>query len=106
MEQLAQDFFLVKSPEWAYEREWRMILPAADAIEVVNDGTQEVLLFDLPENAVREVVLGCRASETTANAVRAILTRTEYQHVALRRARLHRELFQLVIDADAIEAAG
>lgn len=106
MKELAHDFFLVKSPEWAYEREWRMILPAANAIEVVKDGTQEVLLYDFPAEAVREVILGCRASEATTSEVRSVLGRPEYRHVALRRARLHKELFQLVFEPETIGTSG
>lgn len=89
MEELARDFFLVKSAEWAYEREWRMILPASDACEVKQVGAQEVLLYEFPAEAVTEVVLGCRATAETEAAVRQALARPESQHVQLRRASLH-----------------
>jgi hypothetical protein len=106
MEELARDFFLVKSPEWSYEHEWRMILPASDASRVTQKSSQEVLLYEFPADAVSDVILGCRTSPDTVETVRRALRHPDFRHVALHRASLHPELFQLVIQADSTSTAG
>ena len=106
LDRLANDFFLVKSPEWSYEREWRMLLPARDADAVLDRDGQQILLHKYPAEALVGVTIGCRAVEATIKSVRNALARPEYGHVALRRARLHPELFQLVIGPDTDSPAG
>src|SRR5207253_1217672 len=50
---LANTFFLNKSEEWAYEKEWRMILPV----------DMQIHLISFPPDCLTSVVLGSRMSE-------------------------------------------
>jgi len=63
--------FLAKSDHWAYEREWRMAVPLDSADETVRAGGRTVHLFRFPPEALKAVVVGCRASEDTVSAISA-----------------------------------
>ena len=81
-----------KSTDWAYEREWRLLrsLGAAlreDRIEAV---PFPIHLFQWPEYALREVVLGARSTSAVERAVRAVLESDPYDHVSLYRQTLDR----------------
>lgn len=55
--------FLVKSREWEYEDEWRMLMPSAHADQVKENEPFQTLLYNLPIDAVTKVILGHRSSE-------------------------------------------
>jgi hypothetical protein len=97
-ESLAQDFYLTKSLEWSYEREWRMLLPASDADEAITAGGQTVLLLSYPPEALREVVLGARCPPDCVEAVCAVLSGPEYRHVRIVRAVLDPDRFALRLE--------
>lgn len=51
---------LVKSCHWAYEKEWRMVVPLEEAAEIKEAGGAKYHLFDFPRECIRTVFLGCR----------------------------------------------
>lgn len=55
-----QEHFLFKSTEWAYEREWRVVIP------------RNRLSVELRPPTIAGVILGPRSSEATRNAVEAL----------------------------------
>ncbi|MBK8018844.1 MAG: hypothetical protein IPK20_20505 [Betaproteobacteria bacterium] len=63
------DLFFVKSVHWAYEREWRMLVPLEDAVEVVPGAPYATHLFDFPATAVRQVIVGARMTDTNMDAL-------------------------------------
>lgn len=69
--QTVEALLFSKSVEWAYEREWRMIMPFDDAAQfphrIVNERCH---LFAMPPDAITCVVIGARADESLAAAVR------------------------------------
>ena len=81
---------VTKASQWAYEREWRMLVPlngATRSVPVVGD---TVHLFALPPTALTGIILGARANFETETAVRnAISRRPELRHVRLTRAILN-----------------
>jgi len=79
------DMFLVKSSHWAYEREWRILRPVADADSVRNVNGEAIHLFACPPEAIQAVVLGARASPTLAEQVRESLRANDaLAHVKLK----------------------
>lgn len=76
-----------KGRDWAYEREWRLLRPLGAALQEdrIDAAPFPVHLFGWPEHALREVVLGARASQETEGAVRDVLDRDHYDHVSLYR---------------------
>jgi tetratricopeptide (TPR) repeat protein len=56
------DYRLVKSREWEYEGEWRLVLPVTPPYRRLHaSGAMPVYLVPFPMRAVRTVILGCRS---------------------------------------------
>jgi len=58
-----EDVFLTKSIEWAYEREWRIIDNLSKAEKIIPMEPYSIHLFNLPLDAICEVIVGARASK-------------------------------------------
>jgi hypothetical protein len=69
------DLFLVKSREWEYEREWRILRPLREADKVINAEAGDVHLFKLPSGCVKAIILGVRASDALESAARHSVSR-------------------------------
>lgn len=67
---------------WAYEAEWRMMLPLVKANQVI-EANPPICLFNFPPDAVKEVLIGCRASEEMKVQLLACLSEDRYSHVNL-----------------------
>ncbi len=75
LEQLIDDeneLFVSKINSWAYEKEWRMLVPLLNRVPEIND-VEPVHLFSFPREAVRSVIFGCKSSVKLRNDVSAIL---------------------------------
>lgn len=85
-------FLLRKSPQWAYEREWRILAPVVDASEVVPSNDGPICLFDVPPGAVTGIVLGARVTEETSVLLEQLLREDpRYTHLSLEQATLDTE---------------
>jgi hypothetical protein len=81
------DMFLVKSLDWEYEGEWRIMRPLAKADSVLDAQPHPIHLFRFPPTALKAVIIGSRATEGTIDAILDILKTTrEYSHVAVKKA--------------------
>src|SRR5271157_1622555 len=79
------DMLYTKDAVWAYEREWRMIRPLKDGTEV----SPGVICFDVPPEAVRSVIFGCRTRPELEKEVRAaVAANPALSHVRFKRAKL------------------
>jgi hypothetical protein len=73
-----------KTAEWSYEKEWRVILPLEKCAQIV-DG--KIHLFKISPQTIRGVILGCRASSITREAViRLPETDPRYSHLRIEEA--------------------
>lgn len=76
--------FLVKSIQWEYEQEWRMLTDLDSANKVIERNDHHVYLFDLPFSAIKSITLGCKSSSELKQKVKAIVSSsTELQHITL-----------------------
>jgi hypothetical protein len=76
--------FLVKSPEWISEQEWRMLAPLADATQVI-PSLQPIALFEFPAAAIVELVVGARSSSQLRADIEGILeAEPQYSRVQLK----------------------
>ena len=86
---------LTKSGAWSYEREYRLIAQnkttAIAETLIAIDG-----YVSMPKGCVKAIILGCLASEDTANAVNAIIAECG-EEISLRRAVRARDRYELVI---------
>ena len=74
-----EDFFFIKSMQWSYEREWRIIRSFTDATKVVPATPYPIHLFALPPEAITGVIVGAR---TTNNFKKQILKHVEDRFMA------------------------
>jgi len=95
------EFYFRKSLEWQYEQEWRVtrLVPTADHVIEI-EGNLPICLFNFPKESVREVLIGCRASEETEKAIVEIVRRKkEYANTTLLRASIDPAEFKLNFNA-------
>lgn len=66
---IPKEVFFTKATNWSYEREWRMIkyLPFADEVQTVNG--KSIHLFNVPAQAVKEVLMGAKSSTSDRDLV-------------------------------------
>ena len=89
------DMLYTKTAGWAYEREWRIIRPLKDGTEV-NPG---IFCFDVPAEAVRGIIFGCRATPELEKGVRdSLATNPALGHIRFRRVKLAGSNLEIVDD--------
>lgn len=88
MATLDGDALLVtKGTQWAYEREWRMLVPLKDATRSLPVGGDTVHLFAFPPEALKGIIIGAHATvEIEASLQNLLNDRPELRHVHLSRA--------------------
>lgn len=87
---------LTKSPEWAYEDEWRMILPLEASDAVHEHRGNKVYLFQFPHNCVKEIIFGVRMDmEVRKEILEYIHTSQKYRSAKILEAKLDSEEFKL-----------
>jgi hypothetical protein len=80
---------VTKGTKWAYEREWRMLVPLRDAKRSLKIGEDTIHLFAFPPEALRGIILGAHATATLEASVRNLLNdRPVLRHIHLSRALL------------------
>jgi Protein of unknown function (DUF2971) len=79
------DMLYTKTYEWSYEREWRIIRPLKEGTEV----SPGIFCFDVPPEAIRGVIFGCRTMPGLENQIRnSLAANPALAHVRLKRAKL------------------
>lgn len=97
------DFFLVKSTEWEYEQEWRIMRPLPEATETITADPFPICLFAFPPNSLVEVIFGCRMHPTRKSAIRDVLKSSpKFAHVEILNALPHEREFKLILEKDVI----
>lgn len=93
--------FMSKQADWAYEREWRLYVKAAEANKTFVVGSDTIHLVDFPGEAVQRVILGVRATTDLENEVRLVLEE-KYPHALLSRVRADRTTAALIEEPVAL----
>jgi hypothetical protein len=65
------DSFFVKSPDWAYEEEVRIILPLSDA--AYKSEQRDMHLFSFPAEAITGVILGAGAANVLTEEIKTLI---------------------------------
>lgn len=93
-EGLISQFFFTKSRHWEEEKEWRMILPLKDSSRVEN----ELYLFQVPENAITEVILGCKMQQEEKEKILDVIKKNKkLSHIKIKEAKLSFDEYSLSI---------
>jgi hypothetical protein len=66
-----EELMLTKSEEWSYEKEWRVVLPLEGCVVKAQDAHHGVPVHavQVPREAIRRVILGCRMSPEARRVV-------------------------------------
>lgn len=87
-----------KSPAWAYEAEWRIFRPLADAQIVDPHPRYPRALFELPPQAIRGVIIGVAVDHQTRTSMFELLQRPDLKHIIIYQTRLSDENYSLKFD--------
>jgi hypothetical protein len=84
LELTGQDYLYTKGREWEYEKEWRIIRNFNDAVSKVgpDDQGKDVLLFAIPPDCLRGIVIGYRAKlESVERLQNIVAANPQLKHV-------------------------
>jgi Protein of unknown function (DUF2971) len=97
------DHFFLKSPEWSYEKEYRIVRKFESAIETKDVKPFPIHLYELPPSAIRRVIFGARVKADLADQRDALIKETTadpaFAHVSFGDAVLDPVEFKLDIRA-------
>lgn len=91
------EVLFVKSVEWYYEREWRMVLPLSQASRVLRISSDTIYLFSLPSSIVDCVILGCQMTSEDRDRILRLRDDPRYSDVVFLSAHIDDESFRLDI---------
>lgn len=91
------DVFLVKSKEWEYEQEWRIMRPFTDTVETISAEPFPIHLFEYPPSALVEVILGARMREPHRAALLDAIRKKHFAHVEILQALPDDKEFKIVL---------
>ena len=82
------DLLYVKSTDWQYEQEWRIVRAVTDGDETVGSQKEPIYLFTLPPLAVSHVIMGYGMSDSDTKRLSYVLGDPKYTHVTVSQAKL------------------
>jgi hypothetical protein len=87
-----------KSPEWAYEEEWRLLVDMRH-LRKDQDSANPNVYLPISRDAIDQVIFGSRCSDSLVSRVETILNSTpELKSVRRFKARLDPKLFRILVD--------
>ncbi len=92
---------LRKHPDWAYEKEWRFVVPLikATTIEGLDSNRQMLHLLRFPETMIKALIFGARVDRDTKSAwIERVRTNERWKHLRLFSTRLSEINLSLEID--------
>lgn len=98
------DALYTKGIEWEHEKEWRIIRNFNDAALKVSPDQygKDILLFAIPPDCIRGVVIGCRAKLESVEGIREIVRRNKaLAHVVFQEVVLKEDTLTLTREGTA-----
>ncbi|PSJ16019.1 DUF2971 domain-containing protein [Nitrosomonas supralitoralis] len=81
-----EDLLATKETSWAYEAEWRMIVPLNEADSVLSIEDEKIYLYTIPLSAISGIIIGARANSLFYEEIKTHLQSMDYQHITLKKA--------------------
>lgn len=92
------EVFLVKSADWAYEKEWRIMRPLADSETVADAQPLPAHLFRYPSDAIKEIIIGAKMFPFIRNALLDVLAaQPALRHAVLKQAYIDQQSYGMHI---------
>lgn len=86
-----------KSPEWSYEREWRLIKPLKDAARVIEYPRYPRCLFSLPASSVTGVIVGLAVPDEERVRLFELFSQPHLQHVTVYQTALSKDEYKIEV---------
>ncbi len=86
-----------KSPEWAYENEWRIIKPLSAARTTLAHPEFPRFLFELPPSAVKGVIIGLSVPHSVRVELIELLAQPHWKHATVFQTALNKNEYKLDI---------
>jgi Protein of unknown function (DUF2971) len=86
-----------KSPEWAYESEWRLIRHLGGANKIIDEKPYPIALFKIPFDAIKGIIIGVAVSHEERVKLFELLGTPERKHLTIFQARLSDTSYELEI---------
>jgi hypothetical protein len=94
-----KDFFWVKSSNWAYEKEWRMIYTLRNCQHVISNTDPPICLFPLPLDCIKTIIFGCRALPEDKKKIIDLLRSNQiYSHIGVQETVIDPQEYKLSIE--------
>lgn len=92
------EMFLVKSTDWAYEKEWRIMRPLVDAETSTDTQILPVHLFRYPSDAIKEIIFGAKILPSTRSALLEVFAaQPALRHAVLKQASIDQQSYSMRI---------
>lgn len=86
-----------KSPEWSYEREWRLVRLLSDAAKVLPHSEYPICLFEVPPSAITGVIIGVAVSHQARVELFDLLSQPKWKHVTVFQTALSKNDYALEV---------
>jgi hypothetical protein len=94
----ATDMLLVKSKEWEYEQEWRMLRFLYKPDKTISKEGESIHLFSFPPSCIKGIIFGCHMPSSVEEDIsKFIMSDGRYSHVRRYKAVLDEKRFGLNI---------
>ncbi len=88
--------FFRKSPDWSYEREWRLIRPLNESDEKIDKDPCPVHLFSVPAEAIVEIVTGAQMRQHEYQELcRYCVSDDKLKHLTIHHIQLSKDTYTL-----------
>lgn len=94
--------FFVKSSDWKYEKEWRVVRKLKNASRVIGDGHSGVHLFQFPASIITQLIFGCNMPHNErVRITKVVKSNSQLRGISLLHAEPDAETFALNLIEDA-----
>ncbi len=95
-EKISKDIYYIKSKDWSYEEEWRILRDLACADKRIDGQPCPICLFNVPPSAILEVCLGMNMQKNDGTDIlHSIQSNASLSHVKIFRAALNDKHFTM-----------
>ncbi|WPN45108.1 DUF2971 domain-containing protein [Pseudomonas sp. P8_241] len=85
--EMTNDMLIQKNESWAYEEEWRMLLPLSTANTKIPNPQEDIFLFDFPASAISQIIFGLHTEKSTIAEIREAISQINpNSHIQFSRA--------------------
>ncbi len=99
IEKLIKDFFWLKSTDWAYEKEWRMLHVFRDWKGLIKETAPRIYLYPMPTDCIKAIIIGCRTKiEELESLKNLVKSDSKFSHIIMKKASIDEKQYKININ--------